>query len=235
MGKRAWATAIVVCGVLLVILMAGAQTHLDLAEPPRATASWSAAQATTLSPTPTAVGQPGMGETEGSRLYLSVMGAIIFVLVAIPTGFVAFLFLRWLWGMRHSRVRVAAARRRSTATQGDLVFTDDERAEVAETLTVSLARLRAGDDLGEAIVEAWRTLEAVAARRGLVRDPAQTAGDYAVDLLAHTGADEADLRALADLYRAAWYSQRTPTAADRDHAVDVVARLVDAIAPGIRP
>lgn len=98
--------------------------------------------------------------------------------------------------------------------------------DVREALGLSLAGLRHGDDAGETILQCWRRLEEVAARHGAARRASQTAEEYTLALLRHTALDPADLRALADLYRAALFAEVPPGEDGRRRAVDLLERLL---------
>ena len=68
---------------------------------------------------------------------------------------------------------------------------------------------------GDAVIAAWVALEASAERSGLVRDRAQTATEFTVEVLDATRADPGATRALLDLYLAARYSEHVLTPARR--------------------
>lgn len=105
-------------------------------------------------------------------------------------------------------------------------------AEVlAGTLSDSLDRLRAGMAVDDAVVACWRRLEEVAGASGAVREPTDTAEEYTVTVLRATPADPADLRRLADLYRAAMFGATPLTERDRASAIDALERLVAAVSP----
>ena len=65
---------------------------------------------------------------------------------------------------------------------------------------------------GDAVIAAWVALEASAERSGLVRDRAQTATEFTVEVLDATRADPGATRALLELYLAARYSRARPHA-----------------------
>jgi hypothetical protein len=89
---------------------------------------------------------------------------------------------------------------------------------------------------GDAVIAAWVALEASAERSGLVRDRAQTATEFTVEVLDATRADPGATRTLLDLYLAARYSDHVLTARDVDAArsslaaiaVDLTRRAQDA-------
>lgn len=114
-----------------------------------------------------------------------------------------------------------AAEASATGPLADVVEQD-----VREALGLSLAGLRHGDDAGETILQCWRRLEEVAARHGAARRASQTAEEYTLALLRRTALDPADLRALADLYRAALFAEVPPGEDGRRRAVDLLERLL---------
>ena len=89
---------------------------------------------------------------------------------------------------------------------------------------------------GDAVIAAWVALEASAERSGLVRDRAQTATEFTVEVLDATRADPAATRVLLELYLAARYSEHVLTPRDVDQArtslaaiaVDLTRRADDA-------
>ncbi|AEI13589.1 DUF4129 domain-containing protein [Cellulomonas gilvus] len=82
---------------------------------------------------------------------------------------------------------------------------------------------------GDAVVAAWVALEHAAERSGVLREPAQTASEFTLELLDATEADGEASRALLALYLAARFSEHRLTADDvaqARSALDVVARGV---------
>ncbi len=125
-------------------------------------------------------------------------------------------------------VRAFRARRLPEAAEASATgpLADVVEQDVREALGLSLAGLRHGDDAGETILQCWRRLEEVAARHGAARRASQTAEEYTLALLRRTALDPADLRALADLYRAALFAEVPPGEDGRRRAVDLLERLL---------
>jgi hypothetical protein len=71
---------------------------------------------------------------------------------------------------------------------------------------------------GDAVIAAWVALEASAERSGLVRDRAQTASEFTVEVLDSTRADPVATRELLELYLAARYSDHVLTPHDVEAA-----------------
>lgn len=82
---------------------------------------------------------------------------------------------------------------------------------------------------GDAVIAAWMTLEQAAARVGVVRDPAQTAGELTVQVLDATRADPLAVRELLALYLAARYGSHPVTTGDVERARDALALLADGL------
>ena len=80
---------------------------------------------------------------------------------------------------------------------------------------------------GDAVIAAWVALEASAERSGLLRDRAQTATEFTVEVLDATRADPGATRALLELYLAARYSEHVLTAADVAAARSSLAAIAD--------
>jgi hypothetical protein len=80
---------------------------------------------------------------------------------------------------------------------------------------------------GDAVIAAWVALEASAERSGLVRDRAQTATEFTVEVLDATRADPGATRTLLALYLAARYSEHVLTPRDVDQARSSLAAIAD--------
>ncbi len=83
---------------------------------------------------------------------------------------------------------------------------------------------------GDAVIAAWVALERAAASGGLVRDRAETATEFTVDVLDATSADPAATRTLLDLYLAARYSRHPLTADDVARARTSLATIANGLA-----
>lgn len=80
---------------------------------------------------------------------------------------------------------------------------------------------------GDAVIAAWVALEASAERSGLVRDRAETATEFTVEVLDATRADPVATRALLQLYLAARYSEHVLTPVDVARARESLAAIAD--------
>ncbi|KQR17561.1 DUF4129 domain-containing protein [Cellulomonas sp. Leaf334] len=78
---------------------------------------------------------------------------------------------------------------------------------------------------GDAVIAAWVALEASAERSGLVRDRAQTATEFTVEVLDSTRADPGATRVLLELYLAARYSDHVLTPRDVEAARTSLAAI----------
>jgi len=105
-------------------------------------------------------------------------------------------------------------------------------APVLEQGVARAARLLEDDRVppGDAVIAAWVALEESAARTGVVRDRAQTASEFTVDVLGRTRADPAATSRLLQLYLAARYSEHRLTPQDVAAARDALARIADGVA-----
>lgn len=119
---------------------------------------------------------------------------------------------------------------------------DDAHVVAAMRAGVASAGRALDDDLppGDAVVAAWVAVEEAAASTGVVRDRAQTATEFTVDVLDGTRADPAATRGLLDLYLAARFSAHAVTAADVARARALLATVADGLAqraddPGAAP
>lgn len=83
---------------------------------------------------------------------------------------------------------------------------------------------------GDAVIAAWVALERSAERSGVVRDRAQTATEFTLELLDSTRADPAASRALLDLYLAARFSEHPVT----DEHVTAARTALEQIGRGVR-
>lgn len=83
---------------------------------------------------------------------------------------------------------------------------------------------------GDAVIAAWVALETAAGRSGLVRDRAQTATEFTVEVLDATRADPGATRHLLELYLAARYSEHRLTRDDVVQARESLAAIADDLA-----
>ncbi|GIG21939.1 hypothetical protein Cch01nite_26630 [Cellulomonas chitinilytica] len=83
---------------------------------------------------------------------------------------------------------------------------------------------------GDAVIAAWVALEHAAASGGLVRDRAETATEFTVEVLDATSADPTATRTLLDLYLAARYSRHPLTARDVARARTSLATIANGLA-----
>ena len=113
---------------------------------------------------------------------------------------------------------------------------DDARPALREGVRRAAQVLEEEVPPGDAVIAAWVALESSAERSGLVRDRAQTATEFTVEVLDATRADPGATRTLLELYLAARYSEHVLTPRDVDQArsslaaiaVDLTRRAEDA-------
>lgn len=121
----------------------------------------------------------------------------------------------------------------------DDVTPGDDEGDVSATAVAALregvaAATRALDEdvpPGDAVIGAWVAVETAAARTGVVRDRAQTASEFTVDVLDATRADPAATRDLLALYLAARFGAHPVTAADVRRARDLLAVVAQGLVP----
>jgi hypothetical protein len=106
------------------------------------------------------------------------------------------------------------------AAPGDLLGDVAELARPALSAGLDHAVLELDRDVppSDAVVAAWIALEGSAERSGVLRDPAQTASEFTLDLLDATEADGAASRELLNLYLAARFSEHPLVPADVERA-----------------
>lgn len=159
-------------------------------------------------------------------------GTVVAVLLVLATAAVLALLARWL------------LRRRWTGpSPGDDGLgageTDVDDAFVVAALRAGVASAaRALDDdvpPGDAVVAAWVAVEEAAAASGVVRDRAQTATEFTLDVLDGTRADPAATRALLALYLAARFGAHAVTAGDVARARDLLAVVGEGLARRAEP
>lgn len=122
---------------------------------------------------------------------------------------------------------------RAAAATGAAVAMELDEEEIAESLTTTLERLRAGVAVDDAIVQCWRRLETVAELSGISRLPTQTSQEFTVSILTHAVVDPAALEELASLYRQALFSTHILTDAHRDRAVASLEQLIAQLGPEV--
>lgn len=145
-------------------------------------------------------------------------GLLLLALVVVTVAVVARLRL-----VMHRRRRLEA-----TGLRGPpgVPLTDEAASEeaVAEALDAGMAVLATGSPRN-AVVAAWVALEEAAARAGVVGDPADTATDLVLRMLAAHPVDRETLERLAVLYREARFSGHDLTERHRAEARRCLERL----------
>ncbi|MBF0688343.1 MAG: DUF4129 domain-containing protein [Cellulomonas sp.] len=114
--------------------------------------------------------------------------------------------------------------------------TGDELSDTAVAVLregVRAATRALEDDVppGDAVIGAWVAVETAAARTGVVRDPAETASEFAVRVLGATRADPSATRELLALYLGARFSARGVDADD----VRLARELLTVVGEGLVP
>jgi hypothetical protein len=148
---------------------------------------------------------------DGVPVWVAVAGLVVGVLVLALVAFVVWRALR-----RWRRVRLARSVDWSATPGQALVGEAGDLSLPVLAEGVGRATTALDEDVppGDAVIAAWVALERAAGRSGVVRDPAQTATEFTLDVLDATRAEPAASRALLRLYLAARFSDRVVTAAD---------------------
>ncbi|MCC2333687.1 DUF4129 domain-containing protein [Cellulomonas wangsupingiae] len=128
---------------------------------------------------------------------------------------------------------------RGTDDEDDVPPGDGESSELSVTAVAALregvaAATRALDEdvpPGDAVIGAWVAVETAAARTGVERDRAQTASEFAVDVLGATRADPAATRELLGLYLEARFGAHPVTVDDVRRARDLLAVVARGLVP----
>lgn len=163
-------------------------------------------------------------------VYLVILLAVV-VILAVVLGLLA----RWIRRMLDRRVpRDVDSADPDVELAGDVQ--DNAMPALREGVRHAAQVLEEEVPPGDAVIAAWVALESSAERSGLVRDRAQTATEFTVEVLDATRADPGATRTLLELYLAARYSEHVLTPQDVDLArssltaiaVDLTRRAEDA-------
>lgn len=107
----------------------------------------------------------------------------------------------------------------------DVLLGRMERGRVEAHVAEALRRIAGGERAAGVVADCWRALEGEGARLGVVRQPSETAADYAIRLAAKTSATPSDLAELAELYRKAVFSADGTDWAETEAAIACLQRL----------
>jgi len=140
------------------------------------------------------------------KVVLVVVGLVLLVLLSTAAVRAA---RRWLSAHTPPEVDRTEA---GEVVRGDLV--DLARPALAEGVEAAVDALDRDVPPGDAVVAAWVALEEAAERSGVLREPAQTATEFTLELLDATEADATASRTLLDLYLAARFSGHPITSDD---------------------
>ncbi|MGY4644072.1 DUF4129 domain-containing protein [Cellulomonas sp. URHB0016] len=157
-----------------------------------------------------------------------VMFVVLVLVVLTVVGLLAVL-ARWLVRLVRARLQPATLDRSPPAGEAGL-GPDHRVPAMQDGVRRAVRELDDEQPPGDAVVAAWVALEHAAASGGLVRDRAETATEFTVDVLDATNADPAATRALLDLYLAARYSGHALTADDVASARRSLATIAEGLA-----
>lgn len=148
---------------------------------------------------------------------------LTWLLAALVTTVLLVALQRWL----RLRQRRAPAR---TATRigGDTRPPGEADAQVLQSgLAVALELLTETRDPGNAVVQAWQSLQDAAAAAGLTRRPAETASEFTARILYRSRGSATPIAQLLSLYQRVRFGEHTPSAAEIAVARDALAVLVE--------
>ncbi|WP_166436068.1 DUF4129 domain-containing protein [Cellulomonas shaoxiangyii] len=156
------------------------------------------------------------------------LGPVVAVVLVVLAAAVLALVARWLLRRRWPGPPPPGDDDLGGA-EGDV---DETHVVTALRAGVSAAARALDDDVppGDAVVAAWVAVEDAAASTGIVRDRAQTATEFTLDVLDGTRADPAATRALLVLYLEARFGAHPVTAADVQRARELLAVVGDGLA-----
>lgn len=155
----------------------------------------------------------------------------LFVLVVV-----AVLALAVYWLVQRLR---AAWRPEQDTTEADPLGGSDVLGEVVDIASLATAVARAEAHLdgavepGDAVITAWVALEDEAELQGAGREPAQTATEFTVELLARTPAPADAVTVLRGLYHRARFTAHPVLADDVSDAREALARIAAALDAGV--
>lgn len=220
----------VVVVVLVVLVVLGAAVAGPWHVTPRGTAL--PQLGITMPPRPTQTQTSPPAELTGDANQVSAPDWVLYLVLALLLG-----LLTWYLAPKVRRALTAWSARSEAVAEagdpGDVVGAEVLPATpVLEQGVARAARFLEDDRVppGDAVIAAWVALEESAARSGVVRDRAQTASEFTLDVLDATQADAAATRRLLSLYLAARYSEHRLTAADVATARDALTLLADGVA-----
>lgn len=153
------------------------------------------------------------------------LSGLLTTLLWVGAALVAAVLLRLVWRwLRRARIR--------TARPATTVTASAEVAEPVETAPAMSALLADGSPRN-AIVACWLSLEEAATAGGVPRDPSETSAEFTARVLAHRAASAPTVRALAELYREARFSDHPITEQHRRRAVAALSLVRDDLAAGV--
>jgi len=180
-------------------------------------------------PTRTASPVPAETPLDGERMSMDAQRWIYLLVIAVIGALLVIgvaLLVRQIRAMRERRAPYDVdAAVPDIALVGDVL--DSATPALREGVRRAAQVLEDEVPPGDAVIAAWVALEASAERSGLVRDRAQTATEFTVEVLDATRADPGATRALLQLYLAARYSEHVLTAADVAQARSSLAAIAD--------
>lgn len=227
MGDRGRRAAVaVVLGALAVLVVAAlgassswGQVFRELPSKPQRVSVTPQPEAPSASPLPS----PGPLDELPDVEPFQIPGWLIDLVVALAVV-AAIALLAWFVVVVYRAFREPGLRQ-AAAGAGTGVEVSVIEEQVSQSLEETLARLRSGVAVDDAVVACWRRLESIAADSGIVREATHTSEEFTLEILDRAAVDGADLADLAALYRQAMFSVHVLTDADRERAIRCLENL----------
>ena len=166
---------------------------------------------------------PEVAPNQNVQQIIQVIGIMIAIAAVIAVCWVLWRWLRQLWQDRELRRRegaTVAAPLGSVAAEPAV----PDAPTVQRGLAGAIVKLESGAPT-EAIVAAWLGLEDTAAESGIERGAAETAGEFAVRIIARHDGVSHDATQLLRLYESVRFGARQADEADRANAREILARI----------
>jgi len=181
----------------------------------------------TQSPGPNRTDQLPQGHSD--LPFAGLIGTVLRIALALWLLSLVWRGLRWL-----AQDLQARRSREPAPLEVDFDVLDDPEPLVEEMRRDADLQLELllGGEPRNAIVACWERFEEQAERVGLARKPWETSSEFTLRLLDVVSADPSAVSRLAVLYREARFSEHDITEADRQRAVEALARIRDTIGSG---
>jgi len=148
---------------------------------------------------------------------------VTWALAALVALAILVLVVRWIL-----RLTRRAPARNVARTGADSSRPGEVDAQILQSgLVAAINILTSERDPGNAVVQAWQSLQDAAASAGLNRRPAETASEFTARILYRSRGSAAPIAVLLSLYHRVRFGEHSPNADDLVAAQDSLALLVD--------